>query len=158
MLRIDADFFFANIRFIHNAITSLIMAEDEPVYVLLLDLSPVGDMDFSAVTEMQKTIKWLRKRQMTLMATGVNGPVRDMLRKSGFIKLIGEENVFWLHGDAVKNAKKLIRLRREDLDEEEEPTELMVSNVAISHFGGAQRVYKFQERRHEHKSFWQKLI
>lgn len=164
VLRIDANFFFANVRFIHQTIIRLILAEPKRVYVLLLDLSPVGDIDFSAVTELQKTIKYLRARDTTLMATAVNGIVRDMLRKSGFIKLIGEENVFWLHQDAVKEAKKIINRkmeaaraarREQGLPPEDDD---FATNVTLSHFGGPQRVFKSPERQKEHQSFWQKLI
>jgi hypothetical protein len=74
-------------------------------YVLLLDMSVVADVDFSALGQLQATMKWMRQHEIHVMATAINGQVRDVLRKSGFLSLIGEENVYWTHADAVRAAR-----------------------------------------------------
>jgi MFS superfamily sulfate permease-like transporter len=130
--------------------------EKSPVYVLLLDLSAVTDIDFSAVTELKKTMKWLRANNLTLFATAVNGVVRDMLKKSGFIKLLGEENVFWLHNDAVYAAKEVIRTKTTENQDEDD--DFVVPLRGSSYFGGDQRAFAYRERPIEEQSFWNKII
>ena len=158
VVRIDADFFFANIRFIHSAIISLIEKEKNPVYVLLLDLSAVTDIDFSAVTELKKTMKWLRANNVTLFATAVNGIVRDMLKKSGFIRLLGEENVFWLHNDAVYAAKEVIRGKLNELQDQDDDFLVEMRGSRSSFFGGEQRAFAYRERPVDETSFWNSII
>ena len=68
-------------------------------------MSVVAGVDFSAVVQLQATMKWLKDREIHVMATGINGKVRDVLRKAGFLRLLGEDNVYWTHADAVRVAK-----------------------------------------------------
>lgn len=154
VVRIDADFFFANIRYIHSSLVRLIEREKSKVHVLLLDLSAVSDVDFSAVSELQKTMKWLRGKEIVVLATAVNGPVRDMLKRSRFLDLLGEENVFWMHSDAVAAAKSIIRKRRQD----EPKNNQLVPLHSFSEFGGTDKSFIQREHPKPQLSFWQKLI
>jgi|JI10StandDraft_1071094.scaffolds.fasta_scaffold4827300_1 hypothetical protein len=68
-------------------------------------MSVVSGVDFSALLQLKSTMEWLKKHEILVMATAVNGVVRDVLRRSGFLALLGEENVYWTHSDAVAVAK-----------------------------------------------------
>ncbi len=158
VLRVDADFFFANIRFVHDTIVKLVEAEKSKVHVLLLDLSAVSDVDFSALTQLQQTVKWLQQQQIKLLATAVNGPVRDMLRRSGFLQLIGEENVYWLHADAARVAKELIRQNAtvEPMEFEQGPDDY---ERTFSQYGSSGNSFTHAEKPAKRsESFWNRLI
>jgi MFS superfamily sulfate permease-like transporter len=158
VLRIDADFFFANIRFIHDAIVRLVEAESSKVHVLLLDLSAVSDIDFSALLQLHKTMQWLHARTISVMATAVNGAVRDMLRRSGFLRLIGEENVYWLHADAVRVAKELIRQKRQQPEEGELKQLPDEYERTFSEHGSSGKSFAHLERAKRSETFWNRLI
>lgn len=109
VLRVDSDFFFGNIGFICKSIKTQVVTQPSKVFVLLLDMGAVSDIDFSAIVELQKLYKWLCSKDIVLIATTMNSKVRDILLKSGFLKLIGEQHVFLSHTDAAASAKSIIR-------------------------------------------------
>jgi SulP family sulfate permease len=156
VLRIDADMFFGNIRFIHKAITQLVTKEPTQVHVLLLDFSAVSDVDFSAVVELRKTVKWLKARDIILLVTAINGQIRDVLKRSRFMDLVGEQNVFWLHSDAAKRAKEIVRAR--EPQRQSKPKLRPSEAIRMSEFGGPNTSFSFQEQPKQEVSFIHRLI
>lgn len=161
VLRIDSDIFFANISWIHNHIVRTIEAEppDLPVRVLILDLSAVSDVDYSAVRELHKTFKWLKARDIRVLATAVSGPVRDMLRRSELLPLIGTENIFWMHQDASRAARAIVRSYLPDVDEEHESRLSSPTRAAsASRFGGETHALRYAEQGKTKRSLFQMIV
>jgi SulP family sulfate permease len=58
-------------------------------------------MDSSAIHTLRDIVEDYQKRDIRFMMTGVKGPVRDILRRSGLSQLIGEKHFFLSVQDAV---------------------------------------------------------
>jgi hypothetical protein len=119
------------------------------------------------------TFTWLEEHNIRVLATGVTGPVRDLMKRSEFLDLIGADNIYWLHHDAARVAKDMIRdinKRHEEHavndingslssigsnDDDDIPVEILARN---SEFGGAVKSMSFVERPKAALSFWQKLL
>ena len=72
-------------------------------------------MDSSAVHTLRDIVEDYQKRDIRFMMTGVKGPVRDILRRSGLRQLIGEKHFFLSVQDAVNAFHHTIENQFSDL-------------------------------------------
>lgn len=164
VVRFDADFFFANISFIHSEIIRRVEAEASAIFVVILDLSTVADIDYSGAMDLKKTVKWLQDHNMKLMLVSVTGQVRDCMKRAGLLQSIGEENVFWLHQDAARAAKEVISkainsLVPENTDDSTAAAQSTPGTLLrVSQFGHQATMANVHERPKQQKSFFERII
>jgi SulP family sulfate permease len=74
----------------------------------VLDLYPVNRIDSTALHALSDLHRLLADREMGLLFSGVKGPVRDAMRKSGLVDTMGEESLFPRIQNAVDKASSLV--------------------------------------------------
>jgi sulfate permease, SulP family len=107
VFRIDASLFFGNIDGVRDTIEETIQRA-AGTQVLILDLYPVNRMDSTALHSFTKMVAWLGTKNISLFVSGVKGPVRDVLQKSGLTDLIGADHFFDRIYPATESAKLLL--------------------------------------------------
>ena len=76
-------------------------AMEDPVRLVVLDAGAVFDIDFTAAQSLRCLHRELESRGSDLAIAEPHEPIRKVLRRSGLLKAIGEENVFPTVGAAI---------------------------------------------------------
>jgi len=86
VLRIDAQLYYANAAFLKFTIKSLLAktVKKRVICAVVIDASGINQIDSSAVSSLQILKEDLNKQQIVLMLSGVKGPVKDVLKLSGY--------------------------------------------------------------------------
>lgn len=74
---------------------------EDPVRLVVLDAGAVFDIDFTAAQSLRRLHRELESRGSDLAIAEPHEPIRKVLRRSGLLKAIGEENVFPTVGAAI---------------------------------------------------------
>ncbi|MEM6533116.1 MAG: solute carrier family 26 protein [Myxococcota bacterium] len=90
-LRLDSDLYFANIAFLKDSLRAL---ETHTLTAVVLDASGINQIDASAELALREILEGYEGRGIRFMMSNLKGPVRDVLRRSGFYAVIGPDNVF----------------------------------------------------------------
>ena len=91
IVRSEGRWFFANIQQVADAIRTLV-AQHRPT-ILVLDLSRVQDIEYSALKMLQEGDQRNREQGITLWLAGCNPGVLDVVRKSGLADQLGPEHL-----------------------------------------------------------------
>lgn len=83
-IRVDESLYFANIRFVSDAIVGMLRQRPDTRSVLLV-LSAVNAIDVSALQGLRDLNRGLSEQGVALHLAEVKGPVMDRLRQSGFL-------------------------------------------------------------------------
>ncbi len=102
MIRIDASLYFANVSFLNERVQELVRKSTHQLSAIIFDASSVNDIDSSADTALHEMAETLRELHIRLYFTNIKGPVRDVLKRSGFYHELGEDHFFFSNHDAVK--------------------------------------------------------
>lgn len=78
--------------------------------VLILRLHLVTAMDATGMNALASIVERMKKRRRTVLLSGIHRQPFQMLRKAGFIELIGRENFCPTFDDALARAKVLLAL------------------------------------------------
>lgn len=116
ILRLDAQFYFGNVRFLRDALQRFEEAMDGPLRAVVLDGAGLNQIDSSAETALRELHDDYRLRGVELHLAQLKGPVRDVLTRSGFDVVLGEERFALTVDDAVQAARRNLRLRDEAND------------------------------------------
>ena len=100
LLRIDTPLYFFNAQEASEQILQQVDARPD-VRAVALDLGATGDLDVTATDLLGETLAELRRRDILLVLVQVKGIVRDRLRRTGLMDVIGEENVHATMAEAV---------------------------------------------------------
>lgn len=104
IFRLDASFYFANVAFFKELVRELVLRAgqgEEPLRAVIADASGIDSVDSSAVDALQDVARDLTDAGLAFYLAGVKGPVRDVLRRSGFYATLGEEYITLRIQDAV---------------------------------------------------------
>ena len=112
VLRVDAAFSFANAEFFKDFILEKSEREGRDVSVVVVDGTSINDLDTTAIEALESTIETLDEQGIELHFTGLIGPVREVVRRSGLHDLLGEGRFHMEPHDAV--VKVLERWDKED--------------------------------------------
>lgn len=99
--RVDGPLFFANARLVRDRVREIMEAMEDPVRLVVLDAGAVFDIDFTAAQSLRCLHRELESRGSDLAIAEPHEPIRKVLRRSGLLKAIGEENVFPTVGAAI---------------------------------------------------------
>jgi SulP family sulfate permease len=103
IFRLDAQLFFANAGFAHDRLSALVTAAEPPPAVVLWDLEVTTDLDITSADMLRRTEQELRAGGTDLMFARVRDPVRDTFRRSGLLRIVGEDHVFLTVDDGVQH-------------------------------------------------------
>lgn len=109
IVRVDAAIYFTNSNYIKERILRWLAEEEEQVQAknqpqvknLIVEMSPVTDIDTSGIHALEELYKSLKKREIQLIIANPGQVVVDKLHSSQFTQLIGEDNIFLTVSDAV---------------------------------------------------------
>jgi high affinity sulfate transporter 1 len=93
LLRIDTPLYFFNAQEASEQILRLADAHPD-VHVVVLDMSATNDLDVTATDLLAETFDELQRRHMQLLLVKVKGIVRDRLRRTGLMDVLGEEHIY----------------------------------------------------------------
>jgi SulP family sulfate permease len=105
ILRVDAQFFFGNVTFLKDTIKTLLQNGKAPIKAVVLEAGSVNQLDSSADAALHDIAGELAERGIRLIFANVKGPVREVMRRSHFNDVIGEENFHLCLADAVRAAR-----------------------------------------------------
>lgn len=76
--------------------------------VLILRLHLVSAMDATALNTLESVTERLQKQKGTVILSGLHRQPLDMLRRSGFVEVIGRKNLCAHFDDALKRARQIL--------------------------------------------------
>jgi SulP family sulfate permease len=89
VLRVDASFSFANAEYFKDFILEKSEREGRNVEVVVVDGSSINDLDTTAIGALSSVVETLEEMDIELHLTGLIGPVRETVRRSGLYALMG---------------------------------------------------------------------
>lgn len=96
IVRYDASLYFANLSHFQETMRKLVQAKMPNLKLLILNAESINTVDASALEMLNQWVDELKKQHIQLYMTGVKGPVRDALHRSGVMQKIEAEK-FFLH-------------------------------------------------------------
>jgi len=112
VLRVDAAFSFANAEYFKDFILEKSEREGRRIRAVVVDGTSINDLDTTAIEALEVTIETLDEQGIELHLTGLIGPVREVIRRSGLHLVIGEDRFHMEPHEAVIDI-----LRRWDRDD-----------------------------------------
>ncbi len=94
IIRFDSQLYFANTQYFKDELLSKINRKEQVEFVVIKSDS-ISGIDITALQMLEELVNDLKVRNIQLVFSGVTGPVRDMMAKSGFMERVGE-NAFFL--------------------------------------------------------------
>ncbi len=91
VLRVDASFSFANAEYFKDFILEKSEREGRTVEVVVVDGSSINGLDTTASGALFSVVESLEEKDIELHLTGLIGPVREVVRRSGLHALLGED-------------------------------------------------------------------
>ena len=95
IVRFDARLYFANINYFKDTIEKEIQARENALKLFVLDADGINHIDSSGIHGLFDLIDYCKSRKVQFYIAGLKGPVRDRLFRSGILKEIGEDKVFF---------------------------------------------------------------
>jgi len=92
ILRVDASFSFINAEFFRDFILEKSHEQDRNTQFVIIDGSSINMLDTTATDSLKSIIKTLRGWDMELYMSGLKGPVRDVIEKSGLKEFLGPDH------------------------------------------------------------------
>ncbi len=94
IVRLDGQLYFANIEYFKDQLFKMIAAKGNDLKIIVWNAEAVNHIDSSAVLMLRNLIAELRAKNLLFAVAGANGPVRDILFKSGLAEDITKELMF----------------------------------------------------------------
>ncbi|XP_049373797.1 sulfate transporter 1.3-like [Solanum verrucosum] len=109
IVRVDSAIYFSNSNYMKDRILRWLTDEDEilketnqqKIQYLIVEMSPVTDIDTSGIHSLEDLYKSLQKRNVELVLANPGTMVIDKLHASGLADMIGEDKIFLTVADAV---------------------------------------------------------
>lgn len=109
IVRVDSAIYFSNSNYVKERILrwltdeeERIMAADLPaIHYLIVEMSPVTDIDTSGIHALEELYRSLQKREVQLILANPGPVVIDKLHEAKFETLIGDDKIFLTVADAV---------------------------------------------------------
>ncbi|ONK73995.1 uncharacterized protein A4U43_C03F1710 [Asparagus officinalis] len=109
IVRVDSAIYFSNSNYVRERILRLLTDEEErlqakdlpKIEFLIVEMSPVTDIDTSGIHALQDLYKGLQKRDVQLALANPGTIVMDKFYSSKFTEMIGNNKIFLTVGEAV---------------------------------------------------------
>jgi high affinity sulfate transporter 1 len=106
MLRLDAPLYFFNANVARAAILDAVARSDPAPVAVLLDIGATADFDITAGDVIRQLAGDLHDRSLDLLLAQVKGSVRDRMRRTGLMELVGEDRVYLSIAAAVEDFRQ----------------------------------------------------
>ncbi|KAJ9167053.1 hypothetical protein P3X46_021735 [Hevea brasiliensis] len=109
IVRVDSAIYFSNSNYVRERILRWLTDEEEKlkasyqpkIQFLIVEMSPVTDIDTSGIHALEELYKSLQKKDVQLILANPGPVVIDKLYASNFANTIGEDKIFLTVADAV---------------------------------------------------------
>jgi SulP family sulfate permease len=101
IVRFDAQLFFANVQYFKDQLEDFVNEKGADLKLIIIDGESINTIDSSGIYMFNDVISKYHNQQIEIALTGMKGPVRDILEKSGIMKKISYENCFMSIQEAV---------------------------------------------------------
>ena len=102
IFNVDGPLFFGASHALEHSLLQL--KDDQSIEVVLFRMSNVPFMDTTGESNFTELVKRLTHRGVTVLVSGIRPQPKELLNKSGCVKLISEERFFEHTGDALNYA------------------------------------------------------
>ncbi|XP_042028830.1 sulfate transporter 1.3-like isoform X1 [Salvia splendens] len=110
IVRVDSAIYFSNSNYIKERILRWLTTEEEQlttaglpkIQFLIIEMSPVTDIDTSGIHALEELLRSLQKRDVELVLANPGPVVMDKVHASKLASLIGEEKIFLTVADAIQ--------------------------------------------------------
>lgn len=99
--RFDAQLFFANTDYFKEKLYEFERLKEGKLKLLIIDGESINNIDSTAIHALEEIVEDFNSRDVTVFFTGIKGPVRDLLQKSGFTKFLTDDHFFMSIQEAV---------------------------------------------------------
>ncbi|CAA0831621.1 Sulfate transporter 1.3 [Striga hermonthica] len=111
IVRVDSAIYFSNSNYIKERLLRWLTDEDEQlkaaglpeIQYLIVEMSPVTDIDTSGIHALEELYKSLQKKSVQLVLANPGPVVIDKLYTSELTNLIGEDKIFLTVADAIQS-------------------------------------------------------
>ncbi len=94
IFRLDAPLYFFNVTVARQRMLDLVAGSDPPAKAVLLDLGSSVDLDIATLDALRELLTTWREAGVLVLFAQVRGPVRDVLRRTDLLDLIGAERLY----------------------------------------------------------------
>ena len=109
MLRVDGPLYFFNASAARDAVLAATDAAEPRPTAVLIDLGATADFDITTLDLVDTLVRDLQERSVDVLLAQVKGPVRDRMRRSGLMDVVGEERVYLSVEAAVASFRERTR-------------------------------------------------
>ncbi|XP_058096699.1 sulfate transporter 1.3-like [Magnolia sinica] len=110
IVRVDSAIYFSNSNYVRERILRWLSDEDEKlkasnqprIQFLIVEMSPVTDIDTSGIHALEELYRSLQKREVQLVLANPGQAVINKLHESKFADIIGQDKIFLTVGEAVQ--------------------------------------------------------
>ncbi len=108
ILRVDASFSFVNAEFFRDYILEKSRDRNKSTRFVIIDGSSINTLDTTAADQLKSMITTLRNWDIELYITGLKGPVRDVIDRSGLREFLGPDHYFREPHEAVAQILEIL--------------------------------------------------
>lgn len=101
IVRMDAQFYFGNASFLKSELARLEAARTTPLAAVVIDACAMNRLDSSADAVLHELAEAYQERGVGLFFASVKGPVRRVMKRSGFTESLGADHFLLNVHDAV---------------------------------------------------------
>ncbi len=94
LFRFDGQLYFGNKEYFKTSLMAAIEGRGASLKHLILNVEPINYIDSSAAFMLRQFFEDLKSKNITVSIAGPIGPIRDILRRSGIVSLLGEDSFF----------------------------------------------------------------
>ena len=104
LFRFDGQLYFGNKDYFKTSLMTAIEERGASLKHLILNVEPMNYIDSSAAFMLRQFFEDLKSKNITVSIAGPIGPIRDILKRSGIVSLLGEDAFFENTHNAYKVA------------------------------------------------------
>jgi SulP family sulfate permease len=101
ILRFDAQLYFANTNFFQDVLLDEVIKRKDKLKAVLIVAESINYVDSSAMHALKDLVEDFKMNDITVLFSGIKGPVRDAMAKASLIKTVGEDHFFMSIQDGV---------------------------------------------------------
>ena len=105
--RFDAQLFFANVNYFKDKLYDYESRKGNKLKVLIIDGESINNVDSTALHALEEIQVDFNSRGIDVYYTGIKGPVRDKMIRSGFINKVKEDHFYMSIQEAVDSYESL---------------------------------------------------
>jgi sulfate permease, SulP family len=107
IVRYDAQLHFANTTFFKDKLQEFTKSKGDKLKLVIIDGESLNALDSSAIYAIDEILNYLNDLKIAIAFSGLKGPVRDALMKSGLMKKIRYDHCFMSVQEAVDCFEKM---------------------------------------------------